>query len=96
METVTLINPVEVSDDQEIAFLEKWIQIAHRLREHSGLVSLNLHRSVDPFSRFRFVIVEEWQSEDALRSAMQNLGGAGGHHEFPCAHFPGLYRLFSK
>ena len=96
MSTVTLINPVEVTEEQEVAFLEKWIHIAHRLREQSGLLSLNLHRSIDPFSRFRFVIVEEWQSEEAMRAAMLRMGGANGHHDFPCAHFPGLYRLFSK
>lgn len=96
MEPVTLINPVEVTEEQEVAFLESWIQIAHKLREQGGLLSLGLHRSIDPFSRFRFVIVEQWQSEEAVRAASQSLGGPNGHHEFPCTHFPGLYRLFSK
>ena len=96
MEQVALINPVEVTEEEEVAFLEKWIGIAHKIREQPGLISVHLYRSSEPFSRFRFVIVEQWKSEEDLRQGMEAVGAPAGHHDFPCSHFPGLYRLFSR
>jgi quinol monooxygenase YgiN len=96
MEHIFLINPVEVDDSREIRFLEKWIKQASYARPQLGLLSMNLHRSIDDQSRFRFVIVEQWASLRALEDSEQIRQTDVPRHDYPCPQFPGVYRLFSK
>ena len=95
MDPVVLINPVEVSEENEIPFLEKWILCTRELRRRPGFISIRLHRSVDASQRFRFVMVQQWQSEDDARSAIQFIVEKLARQDFPSQHSPGLFRVFS-
>ena len=96
MSDIFLINPVQVDDDREVRFLEQWIRQANFARTQNGLVSMHLHRSVDPEPHFRFVIIEQWNSIKAWEDSQQLADNGGFRHNYPCPHYPGVYRVYSK
>lgn len=61
---VTLINPFEVADAQEAAFVESWKQTAAVFADKPGYLDTRLHRSIDAAARFRFVNVAHWSSAE--------------------------------
>jgi len=93
MPNVVLINPFEVPEGQEEAFLAGWRAAAELLQQAEGFISTRLHKSLDPTTKFRFVNVAEWTSpqqfEAAVRSArFQALAG-----KMPFAAYPALYTV---
>ena len=95
MDPVVMINPVEVSEENEIPFLERWIRCTQELRRRPGFISIRLHRAVDASQRFRFVMVQQWQSEDDARNAIAHIVAKLGDKEFPYQFHPGVFRVFS-
>jgi heme oxygenase (mycobilin-producing) len=70
--SVVLINPFEVPQGQEDAFLQGWRAAASHLRQAPGFISTRLHESLDPQARFRFVNVAEWESAQQFQAAMND------------------------
>ena len=72
MSTIVLINPFEVPQGQEEAFLKWWHEAAAYLRQAPGFLSTRLHESMDPQAKFRFVNVAEWESPQHFQAAMSS------------------------
>src|SRR3982074_3636531 len=71
MSTIVLINPFEVPQGQEEAFLKGWHAAAEHLQQAPGFLSTQLHESLDPQAKFRFVNVAEWESPQHFQAAMR-------------------------
>ena len=69
--SVVLINPFEVPAGQEAEFLKQWSEAAEHLRHAPGFLSTQLHESLDPQARFRFINVAEWESPQHFQAAMR-------------------------
>lgn len=68
-EPVVLINPFEVPEGEDEAFLQRWERARQFLSTQEGYLSTRLHRSLSPAADFRFVNVALWQSEQAFQAA---------------------------
>jgi heme-degrading monooxygenase HmoA len=95
MQTVKEITPFEIPAGKDEDFLKGWNEIAERLRPLPGVISLQLHESLDPATKFRFMAVTEWGSSlryEAVRSltsrAFEEL-----RRQMPFAGYPASYRL---
>ncbi len=95
MHTIKEITPFEVPEGMDEEFLKGWNQAAERIRHIPGVISAQLHESLDPATKFRFVAVTEWGSSllyDAARSyagkAFEDL-----RQKMPFAAYPASYRL---
>ena len=91
--SVVLINPFEVPQGQEEAFLQGWRAAASHFMQSPGFLATRLHESLDPRTRFRFVNVAEWESAQQFQTALNAA-------PFPLARlpvdaFPALYRVIS-
>ena len=71
MQTVILINPIEVPVGEEEQFLKAWLEAAEHMRHAPGFRSLRLHKSLDPQAKFRFVNVAEWESAQHWQEAVR-------------------------
>jgi heme-degrading monooxygenase HmoA len=93
MDTVVLINPFEVPEDQQDAeFLAGWQAAADYLQAQPGFLAARLHRAVGPDARFRYVNVATWRSPADFRAAVSSEGFralAGG----TAPNFPALYEV---
>lgn len=66
---VVLINVFEVSSGQEHEFVEWWKQSSEVLKLEPGFIDAKLHKSLKPDSRFQFVNIAHWETEEALNRA---------------------------
>lgn len=66
---VILINVFEVPAGTEDAFIEWWEHCSAALRGEPGFIDAQLHRSQKRDSRFRFINVAHWETEEALDQA---------------------------
>jgi heme oxygenase (mycobilin-producing) len=92
---VVLINPFEVSPENDDRFLKGWERAAEYMREQPGFISSRLHRALSPDARFRFINVAEWESAEHFHAVVssdefQTLT-AGSRERFP--HYPALYEV---
>ena len=69
--SITLINPFYITSVDEVAFVESWKQTAAVFATKCGYLNTQLHRSIDPRARFRFVNVAHWESTEAWSEAMK-------------------------
>ena len=90
--SVVLINPFEVPQGQEEAFLKGWQAAAERLKQAPGFISTRLHESLDPQARFRFVNVAEWESPQHFQAAISE-AFQQRHGQMPFTAFPALYQV---
>ncbi len=93
MSTIVLINPFEVPQGQEEAFLKGWHAAAEHLRQAPGFLSARLHESLDPQAKFRFVNVAEWESPQHFQAAMSSEAFQQSRGKMPFTAFPALYRV---
>jgi heme oxygenase (mycobilin-producing) len=93
MSTIVLINPFEVPQGQEEAFLTWWRAAAEHLQQAPGFLSTRLHESLDPQARFRFVNVAEWESPQHFQAAMSSEAFQQMRGKMPFTAHPALYRL---
>lgn len=91
--SVVLINPFEVPQGQEDAFLQGWRAAASHFMQAPGFIATRLHESLDPQTRFRFVNVAEWESAQQFQTA---LNAAPFQLMRPqVGAYPALYRVIS-
>ena len=98
MQTVKEITPFEVPAGKDEDFLQGWHEIAERLRPLPGVISLQLHESLDPAAKFRFVAVTEWGSS-LLYEAVRDLTSRAFEElrrQMPFAGYPASYRLVAS
>jgi heme-degrading monooxygenase HmoA len=76
-----LIDVVEVSADDDAAFLAAWDDLREALRRHAGYLGARLHRSVMAEADFRFVDVAWWATPEAFGAAAveADLAGTRSH-----------------
>jgi heme-degrading monooxygenase HmoA len=67
--SVTFINLFEVPAGQEDEFLGQWREVNTYMRTKPGYVGHDLHRSLLPGARYRFVNTAVWASAEACRDA---------------------------
>jgi len=60
---ITLVNCFEVPAGREDEFFALWQQVNTYMRAKPGYLEHNLHRSLAPDARFRFVNVARWTSQ---------------------------------
>ena len=68
MPHVVLINPFEVPEGKDEAFLAEWEAAKAFMERQPGYIATRLHRSLVPNARFRFINVAEWASVEGPRS----------------------------
>ena len=95
MRSITVINPFEVPQGREDETLSMWEAFAEYFRKQPGYISTELHKAIDPSSRFLFVNIAKWESADAFQSALNNPElmdvAKGLPSDIP--HYPGLYEV---
>jgi heme-degrading monooxygenase HmoA len=68
---VTLINVFSVPKDKEEEFVNWWQDVKASITKQPGFISGKFHRSVKPDSRYRFINVALWESEDLYWKAYE-------------------------
>ena len=96
MSSIVLINPFEVPQGQEEAFLKGWREAAEHLRQAPGFLSTRLHESLDPQAKFRFVNVAEWESPQHFQAAMRTEAFEPISRKMPFTASPALYRVIAE
>lgn len=95
MHTIKEITPFEVPAGKDEEFLKGWNAIAEQVRHTPGVLSTQLHESLDPQTKFRFVAVTEWGAPllyEAARSQM-NTAFEALRRAMPFAAYPASYRI---
>ena len=96
MSPIVLINPFEVPQGQEEAFLKGWREAAKVLRQAPGFLSTRLHESIDPQAKFRFVNVAEWESPQHFQAAMSSEAFQQSRGKMPFTASPALYQVIAE
>jgi len=96
MSTIVLINPFEVPQDREEAFLKGWHGAVEHLRQAPGFLSTRLHESLDPQTKFRFVNVAEWESPQHFQAAMNTEAFQQSRRQLPWTAYPALYHIVTE
>jgi quinol monooxygenase YgiN len=93
--SVTLINPFEIDPENDDRFLESWKKAADFMKRQPGFIKTNLHRSLSPDARFRFVNVAEWESPQHFMAAVQSPDFQALAQSAP-PNFPALYEVVTS
>jgi heme oxygenase (mycobilin-producing) len=67
--SVVFINCFEVPGEEEAEFLSLWREVNAHMQTRPGYLGHRLHRTLQPESRFRFVNVAHWTSQEAWHAA---------------------------
>ncbi|HEY7123113.1 MAG TPA: antibiotic biosynthesis monooxygenase family protein [Ktedonobacterales bacterium] len=95
MHTVKEITSFEVPEGKDEEFLKGWNAIAEQMRHTPGMLATQLHESLDPATKFRFVAFTEWESlasYEAARGRM-SLAFEEMRRRMPFATYPASYRV---
>jgi heme-degrading monooxygenase HmoA len=68
---VTLINVFSVPKGKEDEFVQWWEAVKVNITKNPGFISGKFHRSIKPNSRFNFINVAIWESEDVYWQAYE-------------------------
>ena len=91
--SVTLINIFEVPAGDEDEFVAAWEKTRDYLKTFSAHIETALHQSLHD-TRFRFVNIAQWTSEDDFNAAVGSAGSGSPHRD--CAgRPPALYQVVS-
>jgi heme-degrading monooxygenase HmoA len=93
MLNVVLINPFEVPEGKDEAFLAGWEAARAFMERQKGYVSTRLHRSLDPKARFRFINVAEWETAEDFQTVLNHPEFVKLREATPFAHFPSVYEV---
>ena len=96
MQTVILINPFEVPAGEEEQFLKAWNEAGELLRHAPGFLSTQLHQSLDPQAKFRFINVAQWESPQHFQAAMSTEAFQQLRQKMPFTAYPALYRVIAE
>lgn len=66
---VILINVFEVPVGTESDFIAWWKKSSEALQGEPGFIEATLHHSLKPESRFQFINVARWETEESLAQA---------------------------
>ncbi len=66
---VVLINVFEVPAGMENAFIEWWKRSSEALQKEQGFIDAQLHQSHKPDTRFQFINIAHWETEESLDHA---------------------------
>ena len=88
---VVLINVFAVSPEMAAEFLKTWHETCEFMRSAPGFIDTTLHRSLDTDTRFRFVNIAHWESEDAYQAALARQ--EPGEKHLPIKANPALYTV---
>lgn len=99
-EPVTLINVFEVPENELEPFLADWRLRAEFMSRQPGCRSFRLHRALAPDTKFQLINVAEWESADALQTALADpefqTGLRHAAETFTTIAHPGLYRVVEE
>jgi heme-degrading monooxygenase HmoA len=95
MASVVLINPFEVPEGSEAECLEFWEEAAQYMRRQPGFISTQLHEAMLPASRFYYINVACWESEQHFQAAVDSdeFKQLVGPYMEKFPHYPGLYHV---
>ena len=95
MQSVQEIIPFEVPEGTDEEFLRAWNRVAEQMRQAPGILSIHLHESLDPETKFRFIVVSRWESPQFLQAARSQLSQTfvEMRQQVPFAAYPAEYRL---
>ncbi len=95
MPIIKEITSFEVPDGMDEAFLQGWNVIAEQMRSAWGAHGIQLHASLDPKTKFRFVAVAEWESLLHYQAARKQIEQAFDNlrRKMPFAAYPATYRV---
>ena len=93
MANVVLINVFEVPEGRDAEFLQGWMAALDFLQRQPGYISTQLHRSLDPAARFRFVNVAAWATPADFQAAVNQPDFADLRRAMPFASYPALYQV---
>ena len=93
MPPVVLINPFEVPEGQDEAFLAEWEAAKAFMERQPGYISTRLHRSLVPNARFCFINMAEWETVEHFQTALQHPEFVTLRDATPFAHFPAIYEV---
>ncbi len=96
MANIVLINVFEVPDGRDAEFLQGWMAARDFLKRQPGYISTQLHRSLDPTARFRFVNVAEWATPADFQAAINHPDFAELRRSTPFAGYPSLYQVLES
>ncbi len=66
---IALINMFEVASGMEHEFVEWWKNCSEALKHEPGFIDARLHRNLQSDSRFQFINVAHWETEEAFAEA---------------------------
>lgn len=81
---------------KEEEFLKAWQEAAEYLRHASGFVSTQLHGSLDPKAKFRFVNVAEWESPQHFQAAIRTEAFQQIGRKMAFTAYPSLYKVVAE
>ena len=90
MDTVVLIDPLDVPEGSEDEFLHQWDATVDLMRTKEGFVHAQLARTMGAEATVRFLSMTEWESVRAFLAAATELEARG--LRTPQGH-PSLYGL---
>jgi heme-degrading monooxygenase HmoA len=93
MPHVVLINPFEVPEGKDEAFLAEWEAAKAFMERQAGYISTQLHRSLTPNTRFRFINVAEWATVAHFQAALHHSEFMKLRDATPFPHFPAVYEV---
>ncbi len=95
MHIIKEITSFEVPAGEDEEFLKGWNEIAAQMRSAPGVLSIQLHESLDPATKFRFVAVTEWESALRYEASRNQIHQALAElrRKLPFAAYPALYRV---
>ena len=68
---VTLINVFSVPQGKEDEFVKWWEAVKANITKQPGFISGKFHKSTKPDSRFNFINVAQWESEEIYWNAYE-------------------------
>ncbi len=92
---IKLINCFEVPAGREDEFFALWVEVNTYMRQKPGYVSHQLHRSLAPDARYRFINYADWESAQLCDAAHDDgfraLVMRPGWRDFPST--PALFEM---
>ena len=68
---VTLINVFSVPRGKETEFVKWWQDVKENITAQPGFISGKFHRSIKPESRYNFINVAVWETEEVYWKAYE-------------------------
>lgn len=67
---ITSINVFDIAEDEIDTFVSEWEERSRFIARAEGFISAELHRAIEPGTRFKVVNVSRWESLACMRAAL--------------------------